>query len=76
MRNIERIRHLKAEELAKYLIKSRNIQDYDEGIDGEMWYCGNHDEYIGPDGYTYDDYDEALKYAIEWLNEEYDPDKT
>lgn len=70
MKNHEYIRKLRVKELAEYLVHSEEVNEGDEGMDGE-WQDFYVTHYIVPDGnYSYD-YDDAVKYTIDWLNSDY-----
>lgn len=69
MKNHQYIRQLKMRKLAELLVKEIDVNEGDEGCDGEM-----HDfyvtRYITPDGaYSYD-LDDAVSHTIDWLNSE------
>lgn len=67
MKNHEYIRKLRVKELAKFLVCSEEVNEGDEGIDGE-WCDFYVTHYIIPDGsWTYD-YEDAVLYTIDWLN--------
>ena len=67
MKNHQYIRQMSVRQLAELLIKTEEINEGDEGIDGQWqdWYMTY---YITPSGarcYTFDD---AVEYTIDWLN--------
>ena len=69
MKNHQYIRQLPVKELAKLLIKEKEIDDYDEGLDGEWHWCGSYTRYLLPDGTTCDwDLDDAIFHTVNWLN--------
>lgn len=73
MKNHEYIRKLKVKELAKFLIRSEEVNEGDEGIDGE-WQDFYVTHYIIPNGgWTYD-YEDALLHTIDWLNADWSPE--
>lgn len=71
MKNHEYIRSLRVKDLAPFLISERTVPDYDEGLDGEYYQCGENVEYILPDGSETNSYEDAVKYTIDWLNAEH-----
>lgn len=71
MKNHQYIRQLKVKDLAPLLIKSRTQQDWDEGLDGEWYCCGELLVYILPDGSETLSYEDAVHYTIDWLNAEH-----
>lgn len=70
MKNHEYIRQLRVKDLAPFLISERTVSDYDEGLDGEYYQCGEYVEYILPDGRETNTYEDAVQYTIDWLNAE------
>lgn len=73
MKNHEYIRKLKVKELAKFLIRSEEVNEGDEGIDGE-WHDYYVTHYIIPNGsWTYS-YEDAVLYTIDWLNADWSPE--
>jgi len=75
VKNHQHIRSARVKELAAYLIRTETVPDYDEGLDGEWYQCGEYTDYIIPDGSRCMDYEEALKWTIDWLNSDYREDK-
>lgn len=67
MKNHERIRKMKVKDLAELLVRAEEVNEGDEGIDGE-WQDLYVTHYIAPDGSAYWDYDDAVAYTIDWLN--------
>ncbi len=68
MKNHQHIRQLRVKELAAFLISKETVPDYDEGLDGEFYQCGEYVEYISPDGMRSFSYDDAILHTIDWLN--------
>ena len=75
MKNHQFIRQLRVKDLAPLLIRSRTVPDWDEGLDGEYYVCGDYTEYILPNGLTTLSPEDAIHYTIDWLNSEYKPDE-
>lgn len=70
MKNHEHIRKLSVKELAKLLVSSEEVNEGDEGMDGD-WVDYYVTHYICPDGvYAYDPED-AILHTIDWLNADY-----
>lgn len=70
MKNHEYIRRMKVKDLAKLLVKAEEVDEGDEGRDGE-WYGDYMTHYTTPDGSWSYDYDDAVAYTIDWLNADY-----
>jgi len=67
IKNHQYIRQLPVKELAELLIKIIEVNEGDEGIDGEWQDCYM-THYVSPNGtYSYD-YEDALQNTIDWLN--------
>lgn len=70
MKNHQHIRQLSVKELARMLVRSEEVNEGDEGIDGE-WEDFYVTHYICPNGgYSYD-YEDAVLHTIDWLNSDY-----
>lgn len=71
MTNLEKIRSLNPEELAKLLIRSETVNegDFDWDENPIDWYV---DRWVCPDGEMFYDFDEegAIEHTIIWLNSE------
>jgi len=67
MKNHEYIRKLSVKELAKLLVHAEEVNEGDEGMDGEWCDCYI-THYTIPDGSYCYDFDDAVKYTIDWLN--------
>ena len=67
MTNRDYVLSLPDKELAELLINNTqtNIGDYDYDDNPIDWYI---DEYITPDNESFQDYEDAVQYTIEWLN--------
>lgn len=61
------MKKLQVKELAKMLVRSEEVNEGDEGIDGE-WYDFYVAHYICPDGGWAYDYEDAVLHTIDWLN--------
>lgn len=70
MKNHQYIRGLKVKDLAKLLVHAEEVNEMDEGIDGE-WQDFYVIHYKTPDGGFSYDYEDALLHTIDWLNAEY-----
>ena len=68
MKNHQHIRQLRVKELAAFLIRTETVPDYDEGLDGEFYPCGEYVNYITPDGKKCFSFEDAIHYTIDWLN--------
>lgn len=74
MKNHEYIRKLSVKELAKLLVSSEEVNEGDEGFDGD-WCDYYITHYNCPDGaYDYD-YEDAVLHTIDWLNADRKDDK-
>ena len=69
MKNHEWIRSLKVKDLAKLLIRAEEVNEGDEGMDGEWQDCYV-THYISPCGWSYCE-DDAIQYTIDWLNSDH-----
>ena len=67
MKNHEYIRQLSVKELAKLLVQVAEVNEGDEGMDGE-WCDYYVTHFVIPDGRYCYDYDDAVRYTIDWLN--------
>lgn len=67
MKNHQYIRSLSVKELAKMLVRAEEVNEGDEGIDGE-WQDFYVTHYYIPDGGWCYDFDDAVLYTIDWLN--------
>lgn len=70
MKNHEYIRKMRVRELAEFLVRSEEVNEGDEGMDGE-WQDFYVTHYISPDGSEAYCYEDAVSYAIDWLNSDY-----
>ena len=69
MKNHQYIRKLPVKKLAELLVEEVEVNVLDEGLDGEWEDCYE-TRYTMPDGrYAYD-FDDAVKYTMDWLNSE------
>lgn len=67
MKNHEYIRQLSVKELAKLLIHSEEVNEGDEGMDGES--CDFYvTHYNMPDGRWSYDHEDAVEHTMNWLN--------
>lgn len=70
MKNHQYIRKLPVRKLAELLVSAIEVNEGDEGMDGE-WQDFYVTHYVTPDGgYSYD-YDDAVEHTIDWLNSDY-----
>lgn len=70
MKNHGYIRKLSVKELAELLVDFEEVNEGDEGMDGE-WEDYYVTRCICPDGtYSYD-YEDAVLHTIDWLNSDY-----
>jgi hypothetical protein len=67
MREIDRIRKLKPEELAPMLVRSVTEPDYDEDWDGDMVQCGELYFYVTPDECQFWDWQDAIDHTVKLL---------
>lgn len=67
MKNHEYIRKMKVKDLARLLVRAEEVNEGDEGIDGE-WEDYYVTHFVLPDGSWSYDYDDAVAYTIDWLN--------
>lgn len=70
MKNHQYIRQLPVKELAEWLISVEEVNEGDEGIDGE-WQDFYMSYYVTPNGTKCYDYDDAIASTIDWLNADY-----
>lgn len=69
IKNYQYIRELPVKELAEILINTTEINEGDEGYDGE-WLDYYVTYFVCPDGERCYDYDDAIEHTIDWLNNE------
>ncbi len=69
MRNLDIIRLMPVEELAKYLVHKEYINDYDYDYDDNI--IDNYKEYYSSPRDCFDTYEEAKEDCIKWLNEDW-----
>lgn len=67
MKNHEYIRKMKVKGLAKLLVIAKEVNEGEEGVDGE-WQDYYVTHYICPDGEWSYDYEDAIEHTIDWLN--------
>lgn len=67
IKNHQYIRGLSVKELAEMLVKTEEVNEGDERMDGETydWYITY---FICPDGIRCYDFEDAIKHTIDWLN--------
>lgn len=65
--NLERIRALPASELAEILVKEIEVNEGDEGCDGE-WYDYYVTSYEAPDGQQFYTFEDAVEHTAYWLS--------
>ena len=66
--NEEWVKSLTRKRLAELLIREKVEPDYDEGIDGEIYYLRDITCYVTSDGMQfYEDYDGAIEHECWWL---------
>jgi hypothetical protein len=70
IKNHQYIRELSVKQLAELLIGTTEVNEGDEGMDGE-WQDYYVTYYTAPDGSLCYDHDAAIKYTIDWLNAEH-----
>ena len=75
MTNLEFLRALPAEKLAEYLVGTMTELEYPDSDDygiGDVFTMMpfEYETYRAPDGSTYWDLSDAIKYTTEWLSEE------
>lgn len=67
IKNHQYIRGLSVKELAELLVSTTEINEPDEGMDGEMYdYYVTY--FVCPDGIRCYDFDDAVAHTIDWLN--------
>jgi hypothetical protein len=69
VKNHQYIRQLSVKKLAKMLVRSEEVNEADEGMDGE-WYDLYITHYVCPDGARCYDEEGAIQYTMDWLNAE------
>ena len=70
MKNHQWLRKLGVKQLAKMLIHTKEINEGDEGMDGE--WCDDYVMYyVCPDGTLAYDEEDAIQETIKWLNSEH-----
>lgn len=74
MKNHEYIRQLRVKKLAEFLVRPEEVNEGDEGLDGE-WCDFYVTHYICPDGGWAYDYDDAVLHTIDWLNSDRSDDE-
>lgn len=70
MKNHQYIRQMSVRQLAELLIKTEEINEGGEGMDGQ-WQAWYMTYYITPNGERYHTFDDAVEYTIDWLNSEH-----
>jgi hypothetical protein len=69
IKNHQYIRGLPVRKLAELLVRSEEVNEGDEGMDGE-WCDFYVTQYVTPNGSYCYDYEDAVDYTIDWLNAE------
>lgn len=69
IKNHQYIRKLPVKKLAELLVHSEEINEGDEGIDGE-WQDSYITYWSTPDGSKCYDFEDAVQYTMDWLNAE------
>lgn len=67
MKNHEYIRKMKVKDLARLLVRAKEVNEGYEGMDGE-WGDYYVTRFFAPDGSYLYYYDDAVAYTIDWLN--------